>query len=134
MVNNKGETLIKWWRWRQSHSSPIGRYTVLYDPTLKFVPPNVPPRVFKTPLFDRKNIIYHRDDRALRTPSTQCEERGCSEAGWMSKRTIYARLRGSGTSGQDRPELPYAVKCLLEFSVCGAIWPFLLRDTSANFE
>ncbi len=37
-------------------------------------------------------------------------------------RAIYGRLRGSGTYGQDRLELPYAEKCLLEFSVSGPIW------------
>ena len=37
-------------------------------------------------------------------------------------RAIYARLRGSGTCGQDRLELPYAEKCLLRLSLSGAKW------------
>ena len=34
----------------------------------------------------------------------------------------YACLRGSGTCGQDRLELTYAEKCLLEISVSGPKW------------
>jgi len=37
-------------------------------------------------------------------------------------RAIYARLRGSGTCGQDGLELPYVEKCLLEFSTSGPMW------------
>ena len=33
-------------------------------------------------------------------------------------------LRGSGTCGQDRLELPYAEKCLLEINVSDPIWAY----------
>ena len=51
----------------------------------------------------------------------------------MSKRAIYARLRGSGTYGQDRLERPYVEKCLLEFSVSGAKWADDVQGSPETF-